>query len=99
MQTTLTEDAMKAALADLPGWRFEENAIHREYHFSSFTEAMGFITEMAFTCEKMNHHPRLSNVYSKVQIQLTTHDAGNKVTEKDLKLAKAIETIALSRLG
>lgn len=99
MQTTLTEDAMKAALADLAGWRFEENAIHREYHFSSFTEAMGFITEMAFACEKMNHHPGLFNVYSKVQIQLTTHDAGNKVTEMDLKLAKAIETIALSRLG
>jgi 4a-hydroxytetrahydrobiopterin dehydratase len=47
----------------------------------------------------MNHHPKLFNVYNSVQIQLTTHDAGNKVTEKDLNLAKAIETIALSRLG
>lgn len=99
MQAILTEDAVQAALVGLPGWRFEENAIHREYHFSSFTEAMGFITEMAFACEKMNHHPKLFNVYNIVQIQLTTHDAGNKVTEKDLNLAKAIETIAVSRLG
>jgi 4a-hydroxytetrahydrobiopterin dehydratase len=99
MQSILNEDAIQAALIDLPGWRFEGNAIHREYNFSSFTEAMGFITEMAFACERMNHHPKLFNVYNKVQIHLTTHDVGNKVTEKDLNLAKAIAPIALLRLG
>lgn len=99
MQSLLSEEAINAALNNLAGWSFDENSIHREYHFSSFTEAMGFITEMAFACEKLNHHPNLSNVYNKVQIQLTTHDAGNKVTQKDLDLAKAIERIALIRLG
>lgn len=99
MQSILSEDAIRSALIDLSGWRFKENAIHREYNFSSFTEAMGFITEMAFACERMNHHPKLLNVYNKVQIQLTTHDVGDKVTERDLNLAKAIETIALLRLG
>ncbi len=98
MKAALTEQKIQEALNSLAGWRFESNAIHREYNFSSFTEAMGFITEMAFACEKANHHPELLNVYSKVRISLTTHDAGNKVTEKDLDLAKTIETIAQTRL-
>ena len=99
MNAALSEKDIQTALINLSNWRFEGNAIHREYHFSSFTEAMGFITEMAFACERMNHHPNLFNVYNQVQIHLTTHDAGNKVTQKDLDLAKAIETVALSRIG
>lgn len=97
MQSVLTDETIQTALNDLTGWRFEENAIHREYTFATFTQAMGFITEMAFACEKANHHPELYNVYNKVHLHLTTHDAGNKVTQKDLDLAKAIETIAQTR--
>lgn len=98
MQEVLTEHTIQAALTSLTDWRFQDNAIRREYIFSSFTEAIGFITEMAFACEKENHHPELLNVYNKVHILLRTHDAGNKVTEKDLNLAKAIENIARTRL-
>lgn len=99
MQAVLSEDVIQAALAELNGWRFEQHAIHREYTFATFTEAMGFVTEMAFACEKANHHPELFNVYNKIQIRLTTHDAGNQVTDKDLNLARAIESIAKTRLS
>ena len=59
---------------------------------------MRFITEMAFACEKANHHPVLFNVYSRVEIGLTTHDAGNKVTQKDVDLAAELEKIANKRV-
>ena len=97
MSDALTNDQINEALAKLPGWTFAEDKLSREYRFASFTEAMGFITEMAFACEKTNPHPELFNVYSRVEIGLTTHDAGNKVTEKDLELAAELEKIARKR--
>ena len=98
MSDALTNDQINEALARLPGWTFAEDKLSREYRFSNFTEAMGYITEMAFACEKANHHPELFNVYSKVEIELTTHDAGNKVTQKDVDLAAELEKIANKRV-
>ena len=98
MSDKLTNDQIKEALAKLPGWTFAEDKLSREYRFANFTEAMGFINEMAFACEKANHHPELFNVYSRVEIGLTTHDAGNKVTQKDVDLAAEIEKIANKRV-
>jgi len=98
MSDALTNDQINEALAKLPGWTFAEDKLSREYRFASFTEAMGFITEMAFACEKANHHPELFNVYSRVEIGLTTHDAGNKVTQKDVDLAAELEKIANKRV-
>ncbi len=71
---------------------FEEkdNKLVAEFTFKDFTEAFGFMTEVAFHAEKQNHHPNWSNVWNKVVIELTTHDAGNVVTEKDFKLAATI---------
>tara|TARA_Y100001968_G_C18948064_1_gene521862 strand:- start:121 stop:417 length:297 start_codon:yes stop_codon:yes gene_type:complete len=97
MSTALTNIQINESLAKLPGWTFAEDKLSREYCFESFTEAMGFIAEMAFACEKTNHHPELFNVYNRVEIGLTTHDAGNKVTEKDVELAAEIEKIARKR--
>ena len=97
MSTALTESAIQDALAKLPGWAFADNTISKIYRFASFTEAIGFIAEMAFACEKANHHPELSNVYSTVTIRLCTHDAGNNVTEKDVDLAGEIEKLAEKR--
>jgi len=97
MSTALTNIQINESLAKLPGWTFAEDKLSREYRFESFTEAMGFIAEMAFACEKAKHHPELFNVYSRVEIGLTTHDAGNKVTEKDVELAAEIEKIARKR--
>ena len=97
MSTALTESAIQDALANLPGWAFADDSIHKTYRFASFSEAIGFIAEMAFSCEKANHHPDLSNVYSTVSIRLSTHDVGNKVTQKDVDLALEIEKLAEKR--
>ena len=98
MSDALTNDQINEALAKLPGWTFAEDKLSREYRFANFTEAMGFIAEMAFACEKANHHPELFNVYSRVEIGLTTHDADNKVTQKDVDLAAELEKIANKRV-
>ena len=98
MSDALTNDQINEALAKLPGWTFAEDKLSREYRFANFTEAMGFINEMAFACEKANHHPELFNVYNRLEIGLTTHDAGNKVTQKDVDLAAELEKIANKRV-
>jgi 4a-hydroxytetrahydrobiopterin dehydratase len=74
-------------------WREEKNNLQATFKFENFTEAFAFMTEVAFLSEKMNHHPNWTNVWNRVEIQLTTHDAGNIVTEKDQKMAKAIEKV------
>ena len=98
MNNALTNEKIEETLAKLPGWTFAEDKLSREYRFANFTEAMGFINEMAFACEKANHHPELFNVYSRVEIGLTTHDTGNKVTQKDVDLAAELEKIANKRV-
>jgi 4a-hydroxytetrahydrobiopterin dehydratase len=74
-------------------WKEENNALTKTFKFKDFKEAFGFMTKVALVAEKMDHHPNWSNVYNKVEIQLTTHDAGNKVTEKDRNLAEAIDKL------
>jgi 4a-hydroxytetrahydrobiopterin dehydratase len=68
----------------------KDNALQATFKFKDFIEAWAFMTEVAFQAEKMNHHPNWSNVWNTVDIRLNTHDAGNIVTEKDHRLAKAI---------
>ncbi len=72
-------------------WKEDNNKLSREFKFRNFTEAFGFMTRVALEAEKMDHHPNWSNVYNTVTIELTTHSAGNKVTEKDRKLAEIID--------
>lgn len=72
-------------------WQEKDNKLTRTFEFKDFVEAFGFMTKAAFIAEKMNHHPNWSNVYNKVTIELTTHDAGNIVTKKDKQLAEAID--------
>jgi 4a-hydroxytetrahydrobiopterin dehydratase len=74
-------------------WKEENNALVREVEFQNFSEAFAFMTRVALEAEKLNHHPWWSNVYNKVQIRLTTHDAGNTITDKDRKLAARIDSI------
>ncbi len=74
-------------------WKEENNKLQATFKFKNFMEAFGFMTEVAFHAEKQGHHPNWSNVYNTVEIHLTTHDAGNTVTEKDHKLAKTISTV------
>lgn len=74
-------------------WIEQENKLVKEYEFNDFKEAFAFMTRVAEVAETMNHHPWWSNVWNKVRIELTTHDAGNIVTEKDEQLAEAIDKI------
>ena len=74
-------------------WTESDNKLNNTFTFTDFPEAFSFMTRVAFVAEKMNHHPEWSNVWNKVDIHLNTHDAGNIVTEKDRKLAAAIDKI------
>ena len=74
-------------------WTEENNRLRRTFVFKNFQEAFAFMTRVAFLAEAQNHHPNWSNVYNQVTIELTTHDAGNIITEKDRKLAQSIDQL------
>lgn len=74
-------------------WNEENNVLKRTFTFGDFIEAFSFMTRVAFLAEKFNHHPNWSNVYNKVIIELTTHDAGNRITHKDREMAAEINKL------
>lgn len=74
-------------------WKETDNKLYRKFVFSDFSEAFSFMTRVALIAEKMDHHPLWTNVYNTVEIWLSTHDAGDIVTEKDKKLAKEIDSL------
>ena len=90
----LTEDEITAALRELPNWTRTSDQISAKFEFADFREAVSFIVRIGFEAEDMNHHPELHNVYNRVAVSLTTHDAGNKLTELDFRLARAIQQVA-----
>lgn len=75
-------------------WTEELNCLKRTFLFADFSEAFAFMTRVALAAEKMDHHPKWTNVYNRVDIELSTHDAGNTVTDKDRTLAAIIDTLA-----
>ncbi len=75
-------------------WKETKNTLHQKFEFKDFSEAFAFMARVALAAEKMNHHPKWTNVYNTVEIWLNTHDAGDTVTEKDHKLAVKIDAIA-----
>ena len=92
--TPLTTAEITAALTDLPGWTLEGDALTRTFQFADFKAALAFMVRAGFEAEAMDHHPEWTNVYHRVAIRLTTHDAGNKVTAKDVALAKKFSALA-----
>lgn len=84
---------MKWLLTIMNDWKENNNKLVKSFEFKDFVEAFGFMTRVALEAEKMQHHPEWSNVYNKVEIALQSHDDGNKITDKDRKLAKAIDKI------
>jgi 4a-hydroxytetrahydrobiopterin dehydratase len=72
-------------------WEEKNNTLYRKFTFKDFSQAFAFMTRVALAAEKMDHHPNWTNVYNTVEISLSTHDAGNVVTEKDRKLALKID--------
>ncbi len=95
MTAKLSTDARRTALAALAGWTDVpgRDAIRKSFQFADFNAAWGFMTRVALAAEKADHHPEWSNVYNKVEIVLSTHDAGG-VSEKDIALAGFIESVA-----
>ena len=90
----LTATKIKEALRALPDWKFQRNALAKEFKFGSFREAMSFMVRVGFEAEAMNHHPEWTNLYNRVAIRLNTHDAGGKVTLKDVDLARKIQGLS-----
>lgn len=95
MTDKLTGDARKMALATLKDWKEVpgRDAIQKSFKFADFNQAWGFMTRVALAAEKADHHPEWSNVYNRVEILLSTHDAGG-LSEKDIALAKVIDSAA-----
>lgn len=87
-----TEEQINKELATLKNWEYNENSIHASFEFGDFKETFNIMTQIAFEAEAQQHHPEWMNVYNKLFISLSSHDAGG-VTQKDFDLAKAIETI------
>ncbi len=83
-------------LKDLPGWSIVNEKLHKEFQFESFNQAFGFMTRAAMEIEKMNHHPEWFNVYNRITVELTTHDAGG-ITKNDVNLAKILNSMVSSK--
>ena len=94
MATPLDLSEIEEAVSGLPGWRLEGEALTKSFKFASFREAFSFMTRVAFEAEAMDHHPDWTNVYNRVTFRLSTHDAGGRVTAKDLELARKIQQIS-----
>jgi 4a-hydroxytetrahydrobiopterin dehydratase len=88
----LSDAEITEALARVPGWAVENGKLHRELKFKNFVDAFGFMTRLALIAERCDHHPEWQNVYNRVTIDLTTHDAKG-ITERDFALAEAANTL------
>ncbi len=91
--TKASEREIQEALADLGSWTLVDGKLHREYRFRDFVGAFGFMTQAALLAERAAHHPEWFNVYNRVVVDLTTHEAGG-ITQKDLDLAREMEQVA-----
>ena len=89
----MTDTEIQAALKGRPEWRVVNAKLHRDLQFADFVQAFSFMTSVALVAESMGHHPEWSNVYNRVTIDLTTHDAGG-ISDKDFALAEKIDQLA-----
>lgn len=90
--TQLPLETIEKELKEMLGWAIVEGKLHKEFQFDGFNQAFGFMTRAAMHIEKMNHHPEWFNVYNKLSVDLTTHDAGG-ITENDIKLGKILNSL------
>jgi len=89
----ISDYALKAWFVDHPEWSLHDNEITAIFKFKDFISAFGFMSQVAIYAEKQNHHPTMTNTYNTIKISICTHDADNKITDKDIKLAEAIESL------
>ncbi|MEE8179202.1 MAG: 4a-hydroxytetrahydrobiopterin dehydratase [Nitrosopumilaceae archaeon] len=90
--TQLPSAQIEKELKEMPGWAIVEGKLRKEFQFDDFIQAFGFMTRAALHIEKMNHHPEWFNVYNKLIVDLTTHDAGG-ITQNDITLAKTLNSL------
>ena len=88
----LSETEITEELKKIEGWAIKDNKLHKEFQFDSFNQAFGFMTRAAMEIEKMNHHPEWFNVYNRIAVDLTTHDAGG-ITNNDINLARILNSL------
>lgn len=91
--TMATEQDIQTAIDELGSWTVDGGKLHREYRFRDFVQAFGFMTQAALLAERADHHPEWFNVYNRVVVDLTTHEAGG-ITERDIELARGMEALA-----
>jgi 4a-hydroxytetrahydrobiopterin dehydratase len=94
MSEPLPAEAIRTALTSLPGWSGGPTGLTRSYKFADFTTAMAFMQAVAPAIDAGNHHPEWANVYNRISVTLRTHDAGDRVTELDVTLARLLDTFA-----
>ena len=94
MTRPLNKHELEKAAGGLENWESSEKDLRATYTFKTFRDAITFITRISVEIDEMDHHPEITNLYNKVSILLTTHDAGKKVTEKDIRLAGKIQETA-----
>lgn len=99
MSKELSASELEVALSGLEGWEHKDDHLQKTYRFGGFRDAVAALVRLSYEAEDMNHHPEILNVYNRVEIRLTTHDVGGKVTEKDVKLANRIEDLLGGRGG
>ena len=90
MVNSLSREEITAKLVELSSWSWHDDRLKKSFSFSNFREAMSFLVKISFEAEERNHHPGIYNCYNRVELTLTTHDAGDKVTSRDFDLAQAI---------
>lgn len=88
-----TEQDIQTAIDELGSWTVDGGKLHREYRFGDFVQAFGFMTQAALLAERVDHHPEWFNVYNRVVVDLTTHEAGG-ITDRDIELARGMEALA-----
>ena len=88
----LSESIIEEKLKNLPGWSVKNDKLHKEFQFNDFNQAFGFMTRAAMEIEKMNHHPEWFNVYNRILVELTSHDAGG-ITDNDVNLARILNSL------
>ena len=95
MSPALSPEQIQAALPGLAGWQLEGSKLLRAYKFRDFKAALAFINQAGAIAEQQGHHPEIHNIWNLVTLRLCTHDAGNQITEKDLTLARALQSLSL----
>jgi len=88
----LSESSIEEKLKNLSGWSVKNDKLYKEFQFNDFNQAFGFMTRAAMEIEKMNHHPEWFNVYNRITVELTTHDAGG-ITDNDVNLARILNSL------